>query len=75
MIIAQVQTATLLIHRNGYGAATRYSSKTSIKNTKSLELNPAERLLMANRVLILRFQLLAVYVLLVHNCAVILKIG
>jgi hypothetical protein len=67
----QGQSAKLLIHKNGSGAATRNSSETSIKH-KMLGIEPCLAfiygVLLANRVLIFRFQLLAVYVLLVHNC-------
>jgi hypothetical protein len=49
----------------------RNSSETSIKH-KMLRIEPRlafiNVVLLANRVLIFRFQLLAVYVLLVHNC-------
>jgi hypothetical protein len=55
----------------GPGAATRNSIETSIKD-KMLRIKPRlvfiNAVLLANRVLIFRFQLLAVYVLLVHNC-------
>jgi hypothetical protein len=55
------------IHKNGSGAATRNSSETSIKH-KMLRIEPRLALingvLLANRVLIFRFQLLTVYVLL-----------
>jgi hypothetical protein len=65
------QSAKLLIHTNGSGAATRNSSETSIKH-KMLRIKPRLAfiygVLLENRVLIFRFQLLAVYVLLVHNC-------
>jgi hypothetical protein len=67
----QGQSAKLLIHNNGCGAATRNFSETSIKH-KMLRIEPRlayiNVVLLANRVLIFRFQLLAVYVLLVHNC-------
>jgi hypothetical protein len=67
----QGQSAKLLIHKNGSGAATRNSSETSIKH-KMLRIEPRLALingvLLANRVLIFRFQLLTVYVLLVNNC-------
>jgi hypothetical protein len=67
----QGQSAKLLIHKNGSGAATRNSSETSIKH-KMLRIEPRlafiNVILLANRVLIFRFQLLSVYVLLVHNC-------
>jgi hypothetical protein len=67
----QGQSAKLLIHKNVSGAATRNSSETSIKH-KMLRIEPRvafiNGVLLANRVLIFRFQLLAVYVLLVHNC-------
>jgi hypothetical protein len=67
----QGQSAKLLIHKNGSGAATRNSSETSIKH-KMLRIEPhlafINGVLLANRVLIFCFQLLAVYVLLVHNC-------
>jgi hypothetical protein len=63
--------AKLLIHKNGSGAATKNSSETSIKH-QMLRIEPHLALiigvLLANRVLIFRFQLLTVYVLLVHNC-------
>jgi hypothetical protein len=63
----QGQSAKLLIHKNGSGAATRNSSETSIKH-KMLRIEPRlafiNVVLLANRVLIFRFQLLAVYVLL-----------
>jgi hypothetical protein len=56
------RTATLLTHKN---------NETSIKH-KMLRIQPRlafiNGVLLANLVLILRFQLLAVYVLLVHNC-------
>jgi hypothetical protein len=59
------------MHKNGSGAATRNSSETSIKH-KMLGIKPRlafiNSVLLENRVLIFRFQLLAVYVLLVHNC-------
>jgi hypothetical protein len=64
-------SAKLLMHKNGSGAATRNSSETSIKH-KMLRIEPRlafiNGVLLANRALIFRFQLLAVYVLLVHNC-------
>jgi hypothetical protein len=67
----QGHSAKLLTHKNGSGAATRNSSETSIKH-KMLRIEPRfafiNGVLLANRVLIFRFQLLAVYVLLVHNC-------
>jgi hypothetical protein len=54
----------------GSGAATRNSSETSIKH-KMLGINPRlafiNGVLLANRVLIFCFQLLAVYVLLLSN--------
>jgi hypothetical protein len=60
------QTATLLIHKNGSGAATKNSSETGNKH-KMLRIEPRlafiNGVLLANRVLIFRFQLLAVYVL------------
>jgi hypothetical protein len=61
------------MHKNGPGAAKRNSSETSIKH-KMLRIESRlafiNGILLANRVLIFRFQLLAVYVLvlLVHNC-------
>jgi hypothetical protein len=67
----QGQTATLLKHKNGSRAATRNSSETGNKH-KMRRIEPRlafiNGVLLANRVLIFRFQLLAVYVLLVHNC-------
>jgi hypothetical protein len=67
----QGQSAKLIIHKNGSGAATRNSSETSILH-KMLRIEPRiafiKGVLLANRVLIFCFQLLAVYVLLVHNC-------
>jgi hypothetical protein len=55
----------LLIHKNGSGAATRNSSKTSMKH-KMLRIEPRLAfiygVLLAIRVLIFRFQLLKVYV-------------
>jgi hypothetical protein len=61
----------MLAHDHSPGAATRNSSETSIKH-KMLRIKPRlafiNGLLLENRVLIFRFQLLAVYVLLVHNC-------
>jgi hypothetical protein len=67
----QGQSSKLLIHKNGSGAATRNSSDTSIKH-KMLGIEPRlafiNSVLLANPVLIFCFQLLAVYVLLVHNC-------
>jgi hypothetical protein len=50
----QGQTAALLMHKNGSGAATRNSIETSIKQ-EMLRIQP----LLANRVLIFRFQLLS----------------
>jgi hypothetical protein len=65
------QSAKLLIHKNGSGAATRNSSETSIKH-KMLRIKPRlafiNGVLLENRVLISCFQLLVVYVLLVHSC-------
>jgi hypothetical protein len=57
--------------KNGSGAATRNSSETSIIH-KMIRIEPRlafiNGVLLANRFLIFCFQLLAVYVLLVHNC-------
>jgi hypothetical protein len=54
------------MHKNGSGAATRNSSETSLKH-KMLRIEPRlafiNGVLLVNRVLIFRFQLLAVYVL------------
>jgi hypothetical protein len=61
----------LVIHKNGSGAAKRNSSETSIKQEMlrmELRLAFINGVLLANRVLIFRSQLLAVYELLVHNC-------
>jgi hypothetical protein len=67
----QGQRAALVIHKNGAGAAKRNSSETTIKQ-EMLRIEPRlafiNGVLLENRVLIFRFQLLAVYVLQVHNC-------
>jgi hypothetical protein len=71
----QGQTAALLIHNYGSGAAPTKSSKTSIKR-KMLTIQPRLAfILLANQVLIFRFQLLAVYVLLYWYIIVVLNIS